>query len=709
MLVDVGKSSGRRSIARSTAVAVLALGCSAGLGAQETCGLNFIPGPSGQIDDPSINVGDPIGGAFTLLSADLAGPGQRDLILGIGSGPPYEQSLPLRILRQNATGTGLVDVTRSLLGQGSLPSMEHPREIVVGDFNRDGKTDVYFAAHGYDAPPFAGERNVLLLSTGADTYTDQSAQLPALPDFTHSATTGDVNGDGYLDILVGNFPTPQPAYFLLGGPGGTFTKSSAGLPDDVIVANGNTFLSSLLVDLDGDRFPELVLGKGVDPDKDMVLWNDGTGSFKTRARLLLPGGAFGADSDTDDIVATDVNDDGLADLAIISTQQGGLQNVGFGLQLLVNQGDGTFADESQARLGAAASRTNGRWWTFLRVADVNRDGWDDFYAVGYAEVGVSVPIFWINRGDGTFCAADNTTFFNTSNPMEAMDIDGDGRLDFVDAFYNFQSRTLDYRSFLNRTPATLRSISVGDVTVAEGDSGTSQANVSITLSQAAAGAVAFDIFTDNGTAFPGQDYLSAAAIGLTVPAGQTSVTFPVAILGDTDVEGNETFTVNLANVRHAVVARDQGLARITNDDLASLAIEDAQLVEGTGGVRTLSFVVGLSKPMPGLVSFDIATGNGSATAGVDYNARSQAGRIDGGRTRFLFEVAVLADSLGESTETFPVTISNVVGASLSDGVAVGTILDDDGGVQGAARWIRRASKASPCRRAAEGAGACRAP
>ena len=709
MHVDAGRFSPRLALAARAVAGVLAFGCSAGVGAQQTCGLSFIPGPSGQINDPSIEMGSPIGGPFAMLSADLAGSGRRDLILGIGSAPPFKQSLPLRILRQNAAGNALVDVTRTLLGQGPLPSMEHPREIVSGDFNGDGKNDVFVAAHGYDTSPFEGERNVLLLSTPAGTYSNQSSQLPTLPDFSHSATTGDVNGDGYLDIFVGNLPIipTQPPYFLLGGPGGTFTKSNTGLPDDILVGNV-AFLSSLLVDLDGDRFPELVLGVSPQPGKDLVLWNDGTGNFKSRARLQLPDGVFGTAADTDDIASLDVNDDGLADLALITTQQDALSNIGFALQLLVNKGDGTFVDESQARLGAAASRTNGRWWTFLRVADVNRDGWDDFYAVGGLQ-GVSVPIFWINRGDGTFCAADNTTFFSDGGALETMDIDGDGRLDFVRAGYSPDSRTLVYFSYLNRTPATLRSISVGDVSVAEGNSGTSLANFSIRLSQAAAGAVAFDIFTDTGTATPGQDYLSGAAIGLSVPAGQTSVTFPIAVLGDTEVEDNETFTVNLANVRHAAVGDEQGLGRITNDDLASLAIADVQLAEGTGGVRTASFVISLSKPMPVPVSFAIATGNGTATSGDDYIARSLTRNIDPGRTRVVFDVAVVADALPESTEDFLVTISNVGGASLADGVAVGTILDDDAVAQGTAQSTRLKSSRSLCLRGAENAARCNVP
>jgi hypothetical protein len=659
MRVDPISAGRLRGLAAGATAAVLALGFGSPAGAQ-TCGLTFVPGPSGSLTDPSIAIGDPMGGVYTLLSADLSGSGRAELILGIGSGPPEKQNLPPRILRPNSAGTALVDVTRALLGAGTLPTMEHPREIVTADFNQDGIRDIFFAAHGLDAAPFAGERNVLLLSGAGGTYADHSQALPVLPDFSHSTTVGDVNGDGYQDIFVGNFtPQPQPPYLLLGGPGGSFVQSTAGLPDDMLVVNGNSILSSLLVDLDGDRFPELVIGKGVDPDTNVVLWNDGAGSFKVRPRTQLPDAPFGANGNTDDIVALDINDDGLSDLAIITTQTLQLQDVGFGLQLLVNQGNGVFADESLARLGSSASRSNGKWWTFLRVADLNLDG-------------------WVNQGNGTFCAANNTAFFTEPFPVETTDVDGDGRLDFVIAFYNAFGSGLEYKTYLNRTPASLRSISVGDAAQVEGNGGSVQANFPVTLSQPAPGDVVFDAYTDPGTAAPGRDYNSAAAIGLKIPAGQTSINVPVTVLGDTEVEGNETFTLNLANVRHAAVAKDQGLGRITNDDLAALAIADASVAEGDGGMVTLAFTVSLSRPLPSPVTFNIATSGGSASSGVDFVARNLPGRLlDAGRTRWRFEVQVVGDGNLEADESFQVSITNVVGATLQDGVATGTILNDD--------------------------------
>jgi len=225
----------------------------------------------------------------------------------------------------------------------------------------------------------------------------------------------------------------------------------------------------------------------------------------------------------------------------------------------------------------------------------------------------------------------------------------------------------------------LATLSISDASVAEGNAGTKQLTFNIDLSAPAAGPVSYDVATTQGTAFAGSDYLSASQAGVTIPAGQTAATFSVTLNGDTAVEGNETFTVDLANVTGAPASKVQAQGRIINDDLASLSIGDASITEGNSGVSTLVFDVQLSEPMPSPVTFDIATANGSATAGSDYVARSLTGRyLDAGRTRVQFEVAVNGDTTPEANETFAVNISNLVGAQLADGAAVGTILNDDG-------------------------------
>lgn len=220
-------------------------------------------------------------------------------------------------------------------------------------------------------------------------------------------------------------------------------------------------------------------------------------------------------------------------------------------------------------------------------------------------------------------------------------------------------------------------LAVDDVAIAEGQSGSKPLNFQVRMSAPASGEVNFDYYTGNGTAAPGSDYLSAAGLAGSIAAGQTSVMVPVTILGDTQVEADESFVLNLANPVGASIGDSQALGRIQNDDLPALSIGDATVVEGNSGFITASFPLRLSAPSPTPVTFAIATSNGSATAGSDYLARNQARMIDPGRTSAVFEVTITGDVQVEPDETFTVTLSNVQGASIADGSGLGTIVNDD--------------------------------
>ena len=226
-------------------------------------------------------------------------------------------------------------------------------------------------------------------------------------------------------------------------------------------------------------------------------------------------------------------------------------------------------------------------------------------------------------------------------------------------------------------------ISIGDVVVSEGDAGTKLTNFTVSLSAVSASPVTFDISTDAGTAAPGVDFVSKALAGQSIPAGQSSYNFSVAIIGDLAIENNETFTVNLGNVVGSNVGDSQAQGRINNDDLATLSISDATELEGSPGASgawtTMNFVVSLSAPVPNPVRFSIATVGGGAVAGDDFQGKTvPAGYMDAGRTTQVFAVMVSADSVAEQNETFTVQLSNVQDALLGDGVGLGTISNDDG-------------------------------
>lgn len=117
----------------------------------------------------------------------------------------------------------------------------------------------------------------------------------------------------------------------------------------------------------------------------------------------------------------------------------------------------------------------------------------------------------------------------------------------------------------------------------------------------------------------------------------------------------------------------------------ALAINDVTATEGDAGTTTFNFTVALNQPAPaGGVSFDIATADGTASAGSDYVARSLTGQaIAEGDSSFVFAVTVNGDDVIEGgNETFFVNVTNVTGADVSDGQGLGTITEDDFAILG---------------------------
>ena len=116
--------------------------------------------------------------------------------------------------------------------------------------------------------------------------------------------------------------------------------------------------------------------------------------------------------------------------------------------------------------------------------------------------------------------------------------------------------------------AVVGDISVGDASIAEGNSGTK--TLTFTVSRTGTAAFSVGYATADGTASAGSDYVAASGT-LNFAQGQTTQTVSVTINGDTTIEPNETFVVNLANATNGgVIVDGQGLGTITNDDGAGV-------------------------------------------------------------------------------------------------------------------------------------------
>ena len=170
------------------------------------------------------------------------------------------------------------------------------------------------------------------------------------------------------------------------------------------------------------------------------------------------------------------------------------------------------------------------------------------------------------------------------------------------------------------TGGTTPTLSIGDVSVTEGNSGTSTATFTVTLSAAASSAVTVNYATANGSATAGSDYVAASGT-LTFAAGTTTRTIPVTVNGDTTGEANETLLVNLSAASGATIADAQGTGTIVNDDsVPTLSINDMSMTEGNSGTKTATFTVTLSAASASPVSVTYATANGTAAAPSDYAA-----------------------------------------------------------------------------------------
>ena len=233
-------------------------------------------------------------------------------------------------------------------------------------------------------------------------------------------------------------------------------------------------------------------------------------------------------------------------------------------------------------------------------------------------------------------------------------------------------------------PVSRPTVSVGDASAAEGDSDSTTLTFTVTLSEPAGQPVTVSYSTANGTATAaGADYTPTVGT-LTFAAGETVKTVSVAVTGDTMVELDEQFTLNLSAPVNAVIGDGVGVATIVNDDVdtapstpPAVSIADLAVAEGDGEHSHFMFTVTLDKASDETVTVQYSTSDGTAIAGVDYTATTGTVTFAPGVTTQLVHVDVIGDAAAEQHETFTVTLSSPVGATLADGSATGTITDDD--------------------------------
>ena len=150
--------------------------------------------------------------------------------------------------------------------------------------------------------------------------------------------------------------------------------------------------------------------------------------------------------------------------------------------------------------------------------------------------------------------------------------------------------TLSVRATGTITNDDTATVSVGDVTMAEGDSGSTMFTFNVSLDNPADQNVTFDFATVGDTAVAGSDFTAVSGSGV-IPAGQTQTTIEIEVSGDTMLESDEQFVVELANPQAGGLAVELASATLTElgtfDTLGSAysvqLVDDVAYVADLGG------------------------------------------------------------------------------------------------------------------------------
>jgi hypothetical protein len=554
-----------------------------------------------------------------------------------------------------ANGDGTLSV---LLGDGrggfraaiAAAGNANPDSLAVADFNNDGNRDLATASdYGND-----GVVSVLL-GNGDGTFRAPTSPAVAWP--VMSVAAGDFNADGNSDLVVSEHDWDSFGYVqvLLGNGRGDFRQSGyLGYPGYQI---GNPAPVLAVGDLNGDGALDAVaVVEGA--YTGYALLGDGAGTFLGS----YFNSQFYSDTAARGVAVGDLTGDRIPDLVV----------AGQLVEILPGLGGSSF--------GSSVPRSaNGTMHTAVATADFNGDGTLDAVTADGDRGTVSELL---GNGDGTLRYAGAYAVGPSPSAVAVGDFNEDGRPDVAAA--NAGSNTVSV--LLNNgtwtpsppPPPPPPSLKIGDATVTEGHTGTALAVFTVTLSAPSAQPVTVPYATANGTATPGSDYQARSGT-LAIPAGRTTGTITVPIIGDRLPEPNEAFFVSLSSATNATIAGGQALGTIADDE-PRISISDVSKVEGKRNKTTLfTFTVTLSAPYDQSVMMSFRTADGTASTGDgDYVAKSGTLTFAPGETTKTITIEVKGDSKKQADETFYLDLSGLSSNALfTKNRGLGTILNDD--------------------------------
>ncbi|MFM9962802.1 MAG: beta strand repeat-containing protein [Planctomycetaceae bacterium] len=474
-------------------------------------------------------------GSSSVVLADVDGDGDRDLAAVIGFATP-------EVLVSLNNGNGTFQPV-----QQYAAGMQGASDLVAGDFDGDGDIDLAVAK------VFFQSAIAFLRNNGDGTF--QTGVLTTVSATPNAITAADFDNDGDLDIATGG---ATDTVLLNNGTGG-FTASTP-------IANVGFFTSANDIeasdlDLDGDIDLATIAFNG----QITLLENNGAGFFMSAGNPTLSTmQGFGTD-----LVLADLTGDNAPEIAV---------NDGFGqnnVSILRNTGATKPAAVFTLTLSAPSSvPVTVNFATADSFALAGRDYQPIAGTVTFAP-GVTTATIRVSIEGDSIPEGTENFLVNLTSPTNAVLVDAQA-----------QGLILD-----NDGGVTGPTLSIGNLTIAEGDSGTQLATATVTLSAPVGGTVTVQFNTVDGTALAGVDY-SAVSGTLTFPNGTLTQTISVPIRGDQRNEGNENFFIALSNPVGVPLANTQAQITITDNDGALPASSANDTLLGGDGNDTLIGSIG---------------------------------------------------------------------------------------------------------------------
>ena len=276
------------------------------------------------------------------------------------------------------------------------------RQLLIADYNKDQVLDFYVADNGMDP---VGARDSYYLSQPNGTWLESSnthlshSQFKA---FNHGAATGDIDSDGDMDVVYSEIDYSKGGTFLwcLINDGKGFLKKRK--------CGGFFAFGVELADLDGDGYLDVLLGAheySLGQPFTGIVWNNGKGNFPQYNNTPLP--QYKKNWATiPEVSAADLDNDG--DLDIVYSRAGILY-VGTALQIIENLGNRKFKDHGiitlvEAPFDFKPDHEGNEWNDYIEAImfrDLDKDGDADMYLVSGNSRKTNGMVL-LNQGDFNF-------------------------------------------------------------------------------------------------------------------------------------------------------------------------------------------------------------------------------------------------------------------------------------------------------------------